>query len=150
MKVNNVSLGDCITEHVDEHGYGSFIKLAETLGFNKNVIDMKNKNCSNCNECCSIATPILEDEFVKLKKYLQSNKQGKIAMKEAVTRIQKSIKLKRINLMCPFSNSSRKCSIYSMRPQICREFHCDTEIHKNFNKDRFHSAKHKTIKDLFR
>ena len=139
-----------INKRADAYSYSSFVKLAETLGFNKEVIDMNNRNCSNCNACCSIGAPLLEDEFVKIKKYLQNNKQGKVAMKEAIARIKKNNKMGRISMVCPFSNSNRKCSIYSVRPQVCREFHCDKELHKNFNKDKFHSVQHKVIHDLFR
>lgn len=148
--MNKFNLINDIDKKTDSYGYGSFIDLAKTLGFNEEVVDMNNRSCSNCNSCCSVATPLLEDEFVKIKKYLQNTKQGKVAMKEAISRIKKNNERGIVSMICPFSNKSRKCSIYSIRPQVCREFHCDKELHKNFDKDKFHSVEHKVINDLFR
>lgn len=97
-----------------------FIKSLE-----EGVKDFNNPNCEDCNECCSLFTQISEEEYRSLKKYFTKNKVGKSKYETAVRRYFKmSNDLKGVVLICPFSDSVKKCSIYSKRPQICREFHC--------------------------
>lgn len=133
------------------NSYRDLIDLKNKLDPNDGkVIDMKNPNCSNCNQCCSIGTPLSESDYKRIKKYITKDKQGKIAMREAKARLDKYTKKGIVYLLCPFSNNNRRCSIYKVRPEICKEFHCDSEIHANFNKEEFHKNKYKLIIDLFK
>ena len=93
--------------------------------------------CSNCGECCSNALPLSAGEIRIIKNYIKKH----------------NIKEQRHNYMvgadmtCPFRDeSNRKCLIYSVRPQICREFMC------NYKKEDLTKSKlyfHKVNKVVF-
>lgn len=113
------------------------------------VTDMKNINCSSCNECCSIDTTVTLKEYKDLYKYLRHDKQGKLIFHGAVRRIVKMKEKGITSIMCPFSLPSKRCAIYNKRPAICRDFHCDTELHSKFNKHDYFFSDNKTIRALF-
>jgi Fe-S-cluster containining protein len=93
---------------------------------------------------------LLEEEYKSLRKWLKNDQEGKRQLREARGRIEKLQRQGYISMMCPFSNANRKCAIYSKRPQICRDFHCDTELYKKFDKEKYDSEKHYTINDLIK
>ena len=72
--------------------------------------------CSNCGQCCSNLLPMSEDEITRIKKYIRKH----------------NIKERRHNAMvgydmtCPFrDDANKKCTIYHIRPAICRNFKCN-------------------------
>lgn len=78
----------------------------------------KNGKCKRCANCCSMDLPLTEKEVEKLK----------IKIKPLLPKIKKNLENKeKINLMCPFLMSNKKCKIYLERPLICRLFSCNEE-----------------------
>jgi hypothetical protein len=75
--------------------------------------------CSNCGKCCSNALPLSAGEVKTIKKYIKKH----------------NIKEQRHNyrvgtdMTCPFRDEvNRKCLIYDVRPQICKQFVCNHTI----------------------
>lgn len=75
--------------------------------------------CSNCGECCSNALPLSAGEIKIIKNYIKKH----------------NIKEQRHNyrvgtdMTCPFRDeANRKCLIYDVRPQICKQFVCNHTI----------------------
>lgn len=76
----------------------------------------KGGKCSNCGACCSDLLPISKDEVLHIKAYIKRH----------------GIKEHRHNVMvgtdvtCPFRDeANRSCTIYPVRPTICRMFMCN-------------------------
>ena len=115
--------------------------------FKNESIDFKNPLCNNCNECCTITAMITPDEYKKLNKFLKTK--GKSIYKDAVSRhIKLAKKYNCRNFKCPFSTLNKKCAIYSMRPAVCRNYHCTPSLNKLEPYDEF--EEHLTINDLFK
>lgn len=94
-----------------------------------------NGKCSNCGECCVDFLPIDKKEIETIKRYIRRN-----SVKECR---HLSIFDKRIDLTCPFrDNVNKKCTIYEVRPAICRHFICskpEADIYKQ--RDLFYRTK---------
>ena len=72
--------------------------------------------CSNCGGCCSNCLPLSDKEAKQIKAYIKKH----------------DIKEQRHNFMlgtdltCPFRDeANKKCLIYEIRPEICRQFMCN-------------------------
>lgn len=72
--------------------------------------------CSGCGSCCSGVLPLSKLEVSRIKSYIK----------------QKNIKEYRQNVMqgidgtCPFRDEKeKKCTIYPIRPEICKHFMCN-------------------------
>lgn len=77
--------------------------------------------CIGCGTCCSDFLPISKEEIRKIRKYVRKNN-----IKE-----QKHLFHMGYDLTCPFRDeANRRCVIYQIRPQICREFKCDYDPEK--------------------
>ena len=77
--------------------------------------------CSGCGNCCSNRLPLSQKEIDQIREYIIENDIHE------VKRVNNVIAKPTIDLQCPFLNESRqyKCTIYPVRPQICREFMCN-------------------------
>lgn len=73
--------------------------------------------CKQCGNCCSCILPLSNKEIERIKNYIHKNK---INPNTANNILQKEFVDK-----CPFLNEQNKCSIYEVRPEICRWFRCD-------------------------
>ena len=83
-------------------------------------------NCSRCGECCTPLLPITLKEYFVIKEYI----------KEHNIEPFNHIKLDGIHVLCPFYNSDeKKCSIYEVRPEVCRRFICSLD-NKTISKNR--------------
>jgi len=111
------------------------------------VTDMHNPECKLCNDCCSMGTMILAEEYEQLKKFLKTKK-GKKIYKESSAKIKKYLDQGIIYYLCPFSTKNRRCAIYDIRPKACREFHCSPKLNK-LEKREISEAEHYTIYHLF-
>ena len=84
----------------------------------------KDGECSQCGACCSDLLPISESEYSRIKRYIKKrNIKEQEHTVPAVLREQP-----KLDLICPFLNENKKtekCSIYPVRPAICRFFVCD-------------------------
>lgn len=86
----------------------------------------KDGKCCQCGECCSNILPISEKEAETIRKYIKKNN-----IKECVHIVP--LNNAQHDLTCPFldtSKKSEKCTIYPVRPKICREFICDSNQRK--------------------
>ena len=91
----------------------------------------KDGKCSRCGECCGDFLPISDAEIERIRSYIRHHH-----IKENVNLVMDSP----INFKCPFRDDSRKiCTIYEIRPEICRSFMCNYDRFKiNANKALFH------------
>lgn len=93
--------------------------------------------CSNCGKCCSNALPLSAGEIKIIKNYIKKH----------------NIKEQRHNYMvgadmtCPFRDEvNKKCLIYRVRPQICKQFMCNHTI-EDIKKSRLYF--HETNRVVF-
>lgn len=97
-------------------------------GFEEFVNDMnngtfdftENGKCIGCGNCCSNILPINDGEIKRIKRYIKTHN-----IKECKHNIPFSEEV--LDLLCPFLDNGKscdKCTIYEVRPMICREFSC--------------------------
>jgi Fe-S-cluster containining protein len=90
-----------------------------------------NGECSNCGECCSDFLPVSPEDVRRIHRFVKQHN-----IKE-----HKNVVLQAdFDVTCPFrDNVHRVCTIYPVRPGICREFKCDYSPTKlSENKEYFH------------
>lgn len=80
----------------------------------------RNGKCTGCGACCSSLLPISGKEIKEIRRYIKKNhiKEQKHNYPSTVT----------FDLTCPFLDDSKnkdKCTIYQVRPEICRSFICN-------------------------
>lgn len=74
----------------------------------------ENGRCSGCGNCCSALLPVTRKEIKLIKRYVKAHR----------IRIEKYGN--ESDLSCPFrSRKEKRCTVYAVRPQICRVFKCD-------------------------
>jgi len=79
----------------------------------------KDGKCSGCGECCSNFLPISDAEKRRIKDYIKKHN-IKAQVRTSVLETEKTI-----DLTCPFRDNKNKiCTIYEVRPAICRSFLC--------------------------
>ena len=79
----------------------------------------KNGRCVGCGACCSSLLPLSDKDIKRIKTYMERND---IKERKRITPSAKPV----IDLTCPFrDNVEKKCTIYPVRPDICRSFRCD-------------------------
>lgn len=81
----------------------------------------KDGECIKCGNCCSNILPMTPREVNIIKAYIRKN-----SIKEQPSS----------NVMdCPFMDSSKelKCTIYEVRPTVCRDFICDRKQRPDVN-----------------
>ena len=75
--------------------------------------------CSSCGNCCSRILPVSGKEVRRISEYIRKHH-----IKECVNRPPTSVPVQ--DWTCPFrDNMKRICTIYEVRPAICRDFRCD-------------------------
>lgn len=83
-----------------------------------------NGACSKCGNCCTNFLPVTKKEVSKIKQYVNDNN-----IKAENRKIGNNI-----IMQCPFLNQkTKKCSIYEVRPFVCRDFLCS---HSDWKKRR--------------
>lgn len=98
-----------------------------------------NGKCSNCGECCTDTLHLDDDEIKKIDEFLKGHK------------IYQNNKGSN-NFRCPFRDDFlKRCSIYEVRPYICRAFRCDTPPEKAIlNRDEINkNKKPRSMAELF-
>ena len=80
----------------------------------------ENGNCSNCGGCCSNYLPISDHDKKKISEYV---------LKHDIHDMRQQLPTEvMFDMRCPFRDeSTSKCVIYPVRPQICRSFQCNME-----------------------
>jgi Fe-S-cluster containining protein len=87
----------------------------------------KDGKCSSCGQCCSNLLPLSDKEIKVIKQYIKKHD-----IKE-----QRHNAMVGVDMTCPFRDeANRKCLIYEIRPQICREFMCNHR-HEDIMKAKF-------------
>ena len=91
--------------------------------FNNGTYDFTcNGKCIGCGRCCSNLLPMTDEEIKVIKQYIKAN-----GIKEH-SHIVAPLATPTIDMTCPFLDDSKyceKCTIYEVRPKICRDFICD-------------------------
>lgn len=107
---------------------GSLTEVLEEM--RKGVYDFTvNGKCSGCGCCCSDLLPLSATEVKKIHAYIRSHH-----IRECVNIPPTNEPVR--DLTCPFrDNAKRKCTIYPIRPAICRDFQCDKQ-RKQIEADR--------------
>lgn len=89
----------------------------------------KNGQCCGCGSCCSNLLPVTESEIRSIKRYMKKHN-----IKEC-KHILPPMDV-RFDLTCPFLDTTKskdKCTIYPVRPAVCKSFICDPKQRKQFN-----------------
>ena len=80
----------------------------------------ENGKCSQCGQCCSSLLPMTDKEIETIRRYIKRH--GIKEQKHFIPLASRTI-----DLTCPFLDTSKKkekCTIYEVRPAICRCFIC--------------------------
>lgn len=89
--------------------------------FEHGVYNMtENGKCAGCGNCCSNILPMTDKEIEVIRRYIKKNH-----IKERKHGIPLANPI--LDMTCPFLNTDKKtekCTIYSVRPAICRCFIC--------------------------
>lgn len=96
----------------------------------KGVTDFtKDGECSGCGNCCGNFLPISNKEIKIIKRYVENHN-----VKEQIRLYPTAEPM--IDVQCPFRDEiEKKCTIYPVRPGICRDFRCD-KPRKKIEKDK--------------
>lgn len=79
----------------------------------------KNGKCSNCGECCTRFLPISSKEKKEIMRYLEKNDISLTLFSFPYNFDQSLV------LLCPFRDDGhKKCLIYPVRPNICKNTIC--------------------------
>lgn len=88
----------------------------------------KDGKCSGCGGCCSNLLPMSQKEIEVIRKYIKKH-----GIKESV-HCPPTAK-PTIDMTCPFrDNGQGICTIYEVRPEICKQFICDSEKRAKHNR----------------
>ena len=102
----------------------------------------KDGKCTKCGNCCTALLPMTKDELKAVQRYVK---------RKHIQTVKHSWGF---DLTCPFRNDELGiCTVYEVRPQICRDFQCDKpqkkiEETKNLYKydNRFHTV---NLREIF-
>lgn len=78
-----------------------------------------NGKCIGCGECCSNILPMSDEDVRRIRKYIKQHNIKPITHIALLADIQ-------LDMECPFCDltQEKKCTIYEVRPEICRLFIC--------------------------
>ena len=91
--------------------------------------------CSRCGQCCSDFLPLSREEINRIRRYVRVN-----GIKEK----HNNVLMQGFDMTCPFRDEvNRVCTIYRIRPEICREFRCDYDPARiDTTRKLFHQRNH--------
>ena len=90
----------------------------------------KDGNCSKCGACCTCLLPVSPGELRNIKTYVARNN-----IKPSFHGI---VNAHNIDMVCPFQTAAG-CTIYPVRPAICKSFKCNMGEEKiSQNRKWFH------------
>lgn len=118
---NKVKLIETIQNNFNDELIGKFterditIQILKPNKIKKEIINKKTdftieNKCTNCNICCIPRLPISNREIEVIKLYIKEN----------------NIKENTEKSKCPFLKNNL-CSIYEVRPEVCKDFMCNKE-----------------------
>lgn len=84
--------------------------------------------CCGCGNCCSNMLPMSQKEIDAIHKYIK--KYSIKACKHLILAARQPY-----DMVCPFrDNDNKVCTIYPVRPEICKQFVCDNERRVKHNR----------------
>ena len=90
-----------------------------------------NGKCSNCGDCCIPWLPLTNEEIKVIKDYISKHNIKPIPLQEG----------NNYYLDCCFHDrKNKRCTIYPVRPEVCRNFICSAS-NKKIKKDRYYYDK---------
>lgn len=102
----------------------SFDEMLED--FKNGVYDFtKDGKCIGCGACCSRFLPMSQREIDTIKKYIKRHNIKKQMHGVNVLAVPS------LDFMCPFlddTKQDRKCTIYEVRPLVCKKFICNCKL----------------------
>lgn len=115
----------------------------------------KDGKCSQCGGCCSKMLPLSDSEIERIKKFVKKKK-----LKPHKLPVNPLLVDQPIDCTCPFlrfNNDDRGtwCSIYSVRPDICKAFTCnkdDGQVATDLSKsdlDKYKSLPPRAVVDMW-
>lgn len=101
-----------------------------------------NGKCIECGSCCSRYLAMTNKEINTIRKYIEKNKieQQKHSLNVLAGRY--------FDATCPFLDDTKpnhKCSIYPVRPEICREFKCDCWQQEITHKSKLFNGNYRAV-----
>lgn len=98
-------------------------------GMEDNIYNFtKDGKCSGCGNCCSNLLPMSRKEIEIICKYI---KKHDIKESKHLFPLAK----KATDMTCPFRDNGKGiCTIYEVRPEICKQFICDSEKRVKHNR----------------
>lgn len=110
-------------------------------GMEDNIFNYtKDGKCSGCGGCCSNLLPMSDKEVNAIKRYIKKHgiKECKHLLPTATPTI---------DMTCPFrDNDNHCCRIYEVRPEICKQFICNSEKRAKHNRKLLGQTR--TIRDV--
>lgn len=101
-----------------------------------------NGECSGCGRCCTDVLLLSNEEIWKIKKYLNNHPE--------IRPVNRSLFVDKIACnICPFLQKNNKCSIYDIRPRICKNFLC-SEYCKHKDEDTYNMYRHIKVISMIR
>lgn len=106
----------------------SFLESVQR-GMEDNIYNLtKDGKCSACGNCCSNLLPMSKKEIRTIHDYIRKNN---IRESKHILPVAKQP----YDMTCPFRDNGKKiCTIYPVRPEICRQFICDSEKRVKHNR----------------
>jgi Fe-S-cluster containining protein len=107
---------------------GNALEVIEK-GMEDNIYNFtKDGKCSSCGNCCSNFLPMSQKEADVIHRYIDKHH-----IKECIHTIPLAKHME--DWTCPFrDNTNSKCTIYEVRPEICKHFICDSEKRAKHNR----------------
>lgn len=98
-------------------------------GMEDNIYNFtKNGKCSSCGNCCSNLLPMSQKEVDAIHRYIKKH-----CIKECKHLLP--LATPALDMTCPFrDNDNKVCTIYDVRPEICKQFICDNEKRAKYNR----------------
>lgn len=109
----------------------SVISALEAIqrGMEDNIYNYtKDGKCSCCGNCCSNMLPMSQKEVDAIHNYIKKH-----GIKECRHLLPMAKPV--FDMTCPFRDNDKKiCTIYEVRPEICKQFICDSENRAKHNR----------------
>lgn len=109
----------------------SVISALEAIqrGMEDNIYNFtKDGKCSGCGNCCSNLLPMSQKEVDAIHRYIKKH-----GIKECKHLLP--VAKPALDMTCPFRDNDKKiCTIYEVRPEICKQFICDSEKRAKHNR----------------
>jgi Fe-S-cluster containining protein len=104
-------------------------------GLEDKIYDLtENGECARCGNCCTNLLPMNKQEVERIKKYVLDHD---IKPYEQFAPYRKLP----YNNCCPFYNEDKKiCTVYDVRPKICRLFICNKPEEAKRNTEKYHKT----------